>query len=135
MTMLQPWNRFLACVDAYGAQRSVWPETDQTLFDQFAMTVAGQQALQPARALDAHLGLDDTGFTLSPDFMARLQAMPLPLQNRAQNYVVVMWKRSAFLMLVMALLGFGNGYVDSHDLNRVLRSGTMTTAFGVGLSQ
>jgi hypothetical protein len=126
----QPWNRFLACADAYGAQRSAWPDSEWALYDQFAGTIAGQEALHDARALDALL-VDDTTMTLSPEFMARLQTMPLPPQNRVQSYVVVMWKRSALLLILMAVLGFGNGYVDTQDLSRVLDSGTMTTAFGV----
>lgn len=132
----QPWTRFQDCINAYGAQRLAWPEEERALYDQFAVTVAGQQALQPARELDLLLSVDGEP-TVAPDFLARLQAMPLPPQHQSQNVVVMFWrrnavlKRGAFVLLIMAALGFSNGYAENAAMSRVWNSGTMTTAFGV----
>lgn len=126
----QPWARFLDCANAYGAQRLAWPEDERGLYDQFAVTVAGQQALQPARELDTLMAIDGEP-SVSSDFLARLQAMPLPPQSRPQNYLVLVWKRGALALLLMAALGFSNGYAENAALSRALGSGTMTTAFGV----
>lgn len=129
----QPWTRFLHCADAYGAQRTAWPVEERGLYDQFALTIAGQQALRPARDLDGLLAVDMPA--ASSDFMARLNTMPLPPQVRTQNYMVIVWRRGVLLMLLMAALGFGNGYADASDVNQVWNNSTMTTEFGVSTPQ
>ena len=126
----QPWARYLTCLEAYGAQRAAWPAADRGLYDQFAATVAGQDALQEARALDAFLN-NDALPAASGDFQARLQSMALPPQVKTRNYVVVMWQRGALMLVLMAALGFGNGYTDKADTNRIWQTATMTTEFGM----
>lgn len=133
-SIAQPWTRFLTCVEAYGAQRSAWPLADRVLYDQFATSVAGQDALKPARALDAYLA-DDTAPVVSDAFLARLQSMPLPPQMRGDNIILMMWKRGVMLVLLMAALGFGNGYAETTHLNQVWSNSTMTTEFGVSIPQ
>ncbi|HEY1096398.1 MAG TPA: hypothetical protein VGF14_04070 [Alphaproteobacteria bacterium] len=124
------WTRFQVCAGAYGAQRAAWPLTERNLYDRFATTSAGQQILQPAQSLDKDLNLVGTGGA-SADFMARLMAMPLPPQVRLQNYAVVFWRRSVAVLLLMAALGFGNGYTENTNVDRIWQTATMTTAFGV----
>jgi hypothetical protein len=124
------WDRFQHCASAFGAERKAWPYVDRAVYDQFAQTVAGQQILGEADHLDAMLDLSDTKGA-SSDFMARLQTMNLPAQSKAPSYLVVMWRRGVALVLLMAALGFGNGYSEQTNSDRVWQSATMTTAFGV----
>jgi hypothetical protein len=125
------WTRFQTCAQAYGAQRQAWPFMDRGIYDMFAGTVAGQQILVPAADLDKTLNSSEAPLGASADFMQRLQTMALPAQVKVQNYVVVLWKRGAALMLLMAALGFGNGYAEQNDTNQIWQTATMTTEFGL----
>lgn len=124
------WDRFQQCAAAYGAERKAWPYADRAVYDQFAQTVAGQQILTQQDDLDALLDMVGTQGA-SPDFINRLQLMDLPPQFKPANYVVVMWRRGIALVLLMAALGFGNGYIEQTNSDHVWQSATMTTAFGV----
>jgi hypothetical protein len=124
------WDRFQACAAAFGAERKLWPFSDRVVYDQFAQTVAGQQILVSADDLDALLDVSDS-VGASSDFMARLGTMPLPQQVKAPSLFVVMWRRGIALVLLMAALGFGNGYIEQTTGDQVWQSATMTTAFGV----
>jgi hypothetical protein len=126
------WTRFQNCASAFGAQRNAWPFADRAVYDQFAQTVAGQQILVTADDLDAVLdNVEAAG--ASNDFMNRLQTMALPQQIKGPSYMVVLWRRGVALVLLMAALGFGNGYIEQSTGEQVWQSATMTTAFGVAM--
>lgn len=125
------WTRFQSCAEAYGAQRQAWPFIDRGIYDLFAGTVAGQQVLAPAQDLDRALNQGIGPVGASADFMQRLQTMSLPPQARVQNYMVVFWRRGVALVLLMAALGFSNGYAEQTYANRIWQNATMTTEFGL----
>lgn len=99
-------NRFKECAAAYGAARRRWPEREQGLYDQLALTSQGAAILAEAERADRFLD------ALTP-------AEPDPrLARRIASLSRPAWRRlgmPAAAFAASALLGFALGFMQTRS--------------------
>lgn len=99
-------QRFLELCNAFGAQRRRWPDTAQPLFDHYAQTPEGKQALADAARVDALLdSWPDTA-----DDTEREARVLAAITAQTQRGARAVWVSTAFAACL--LLGFALGFMQ-----------------------
>ena len=102
------FERFKELAAAYGADKHRWPLEDHALFEHYSAMPKAQLALAGAQQIDHFLN------EWQPDVRenALIERMALPEQISFAPKASA-WSLPAAIMMLCALLGFGDGYFSA----------------------